>query len=619
MDTANLDEVRVPVEGAGVLFPFERMREGQRQFYEDAVTTISSGKTLLAYAPTGIGKTAAVLTAALEYALNRGMKVMFVTSRQSQHMIAIETLRRISEKVDLKVVDIINKKDMCPREEYRELPRSEFHIACAKDRKSRKCPFYRVNRLAVEEILSEVKHVEDITSSCVTYLSCPHATALKAVRDADVLVSDYNYILDAGIRNIILEKMGVDLKDVILVIDEAHSLPERVRSLYTKGLTYPMIAGAIKENKEYVHDKFLDQLLRSLYGLIPDDDTERYVEREDFVYGVELKLSEGQIEPIDYDEWLSVLDSAVETVINEVEDEFYSSSLAGLLDFFVSWRREDEHIARIENNTGVYVIPLDPSDYTEDLFLQVHSAVLMSGTLYPPEYYADLLGIYDPVTRIYESPFPKNNRLILVDDTVTTLYSKRDDAEFKKYGAKISTLADNVPGNVIAFFPSYDMIRQIQPYILTNKQVVVEDPEWSKDEKRSVVELIESSDNSLFLGVQQGSFSEGIDFKGNAIKAVIVVGLPLDPPTLEKQSLVNYFNQKFGKRKGWEYAYYIPAVNKVLQSAGRGIRSATDRCVIMLMDERFAWPKYQRYFPKQFKPLRTKNPLTFIKMFYSNV
>ncbi|MCD6549656.1 hypothetical protein J7K41_03040, partial [Candidatus Micrarchaeota archaeon] len=94
MDTANLDEVRVPVEGAGVLFPFERMREGQRQFYEDAVTTISSGKTLLAYAPTGIGKTAAVLTAALEYALNRGMKVMFVTSRQSQHMIAIETLRR---------------------------------------------------------------------------------------------------------------------------------------------------------------------------------------------------------------------------------------------------------------------------------------------------------------------------------------------------------------------------------------------------------------------------------------------------------------------------------------------------------------------------------------------
>ncbi len=599
------------------LFPFPVLRPGQKEFYEDVKDVLTNRGVLLAYAPTGIGKTAAVLSASLEVALKEDKRILFLTSRHSQHRIVIDTLRKIRDRygISIPTTDIINKMDMCPREDIQGLSRMEFNILCTRERKKRTCPFYRVNPLALQTLSDDILHVEEVKQTCAVLGSCPHATALKHIERSRVIVSDYNYILDIGIRNLLLSKIQGDLSDLILIFDEAHNLPERVRSLYTSSLTKNLLYGCLKESREYIKQPMLDILIKSFFELIPEDDHERYLDKDDFIFGVERKVQEHMMNPLTYSEIISLLDDAVEVVLSEIEDEFYSSYLAGLLDFLVRWQTDQEHIIRISNSEGIHIIPLDPSDYTSDLFRDVHGAILMSGTLHPQKMYSDLLGIINPVFKSYRSPFPPGNRLVLSVGSMTTLYSRRTVKEYRKIGKKISDLSKIIPDNLIVFFPSYQLMNDISEFINPGDRTLIkEKQDWSKEDKSAILQMFHERSDLLFLGVHLGSFSEGIDYQNNSVKGIIIVGLPLDPPSLEKNSLVKYFNQKFGK--GFEYVYHMPAFNKILQASGRGIRTPEDRCVIVLLDERFNWPKYKRYFPPDFRPIPTNTPETYIRLFF---
>jgi len=600
-------------------FPFPRIRDGQRQMYQDVQDTLMNKGALLAYAPTGIGKTAAALSAALSVGLDDGKTIMFLTSRHSQHRIAIETLQKIKNKgADIIVTDIINKMGMCIRDDINGLTRMEFNILCARERKRKTCPYYKVNPLAVSTIHSGIYHVEQLKNICLSLGSCPHATALKSISHSNVVVADYNYMLDTGIRNIVLSKLQKDLSDIILIIDEAHNLPRRVRSLYTSTLNRPLLYGCLKESREYVKQPRLDTLIKIIFKSLPseDDTTERYVDKDDFIYGLETIIQNNMMTPVMYDELLSILDDAVEVVLAEVEDEFYSSSLAGLLDFLLRWKQEHNHVVRISNRNGIHIIPLDPADYTSGLFSGVSGSILMSGTLYPQQMYSDLLGIRNPVFGTYASPFPRDNRLILSVDDVSTLYTRRNEKEYKKIGNRITGLLRDIPDNVIVFFPSYKLMKDISKHIKpTNRQVIMEKQKWTKEDKTSIVETLSERNDIVLLAVHLGSFSEGVDYKGNTIKGIIIVGLPLDPPSLEKNSLVKYFNKKF-VGKGYDYAYHMPAFNKVLQASGRGIRNSEDRCITILMDERFNWPKYKRYFPSDYNFIRAKHPERYARLFF---
>ena len=242
------------------------------------------------------------------------------------------------------------------------------------------------------------------------------------------------------------------------------------------------------------------------------------------------------------------------------------------------------------------------------VFSKAGAAVLMSGTLCPPGMYADILGIPEErrMERIYESPFPKENRKILGLRGITTQYTRRDDAMYEDYAERLAALAGAVAGNVAAFFPSYKYMDDVAAKLdgkLSGKDLIVESRSMSKRDRENVVRrLRDGKPSCLMLAVQGGGLSEGIDYEGNILSAIAVIGLPLAPPNLEVRALVGHFVSKFGEDRGNLYGYTAPAINKVVQSAGRLIRSEKDRGVIVLMDERFAQARYAKLLPPEMQP-----------------
>ena len=180
---------------------------------------------------------------------------------------------------------------------------------------------------------------------------------------------------------------------------------------------------------------------------------------------------------------------------------------------------------------------------------------------------------------------------------------------YARIAAEVTAVAEPVPGNVAAFFPSYEILGAVLEQLrttVTRKQLLVERQEWGAAERGKVLEslrALRARGGGLLLGVQGGSLSEGVDYAGNLLSAVVIVGLPFSPPTLEVEALKAYYTRKFGRDRGDEYAYVYPAINKILQGAGRCIRSERDRAVIVLLESRLLDPRTARCFPPDF-PLR---------------
>jgi DNA excision repair protein ERCC-2 len=249
----------------------------------------------------------------------------------------------------------------------------------------------------------------------------------------------------------------------------------------------------------------------------------------------------------------------------------------------------------------------------------------MSGTLCPAEMYADVLGATpdrlkgkELVLREYRSPFPEENRRIVVTPELTTKYTERGEAMYRKLAVKISEVARAVGGGMAVFFPSYELLNQIASFLPPDVRgrAMVERREMGKEEKNQLYQRLRQSAQGILLAVQGGSLSEGMDYEANILKAIIVVGLPLSPPTLEVKTIEEYYTQRYGAKKGRLYGYLYPAITKVLQAAGRGIRSEQDRCIIVLMDYRFAQTPYKNCLPSDFTVTVTDKAEVLCQQFF---
>jgi len=250
---------------------------------------------------------------------------------------------------------------------------------------------------------------------------------------------------------------------------------------------------------------------------------------------------------------------------------------------------------------------LDASTLSRPVFRAVHASIVMSGTLHPAGMYADLLGLESSrrVLRAYASPFPPENRLLLVTPRVTTAFGRRDERMYRAIAEELTRLAVAVPGNVAAFFPSYGLMAHVLRNVLWSSlptEVLVERQAWGKAERDRALQWLRehAATGGLLVGVLGGGLSEGVDYRDNLLRAVGIVGLPLSPPTLEVDALRTYYAQRYGGEKGYEYAVVYPALNKVLQAAGRPIRGETDRAVIVLMDRRYLEARYAVGMPQDF-------------------
>jgi DNA excision repair protein ERCC-2 len=654
-----------------IYFPHDSIRNIQDKLVKLTYQSLKYKKNLIAHAPTGLGKTAATLAPALTYAIENKKTIFFLTSRHTQHKIAVDTLRQIKKKHDLdfSVVDIVGKKWMCPQPGIDVLYSGEFSEYCKAVREEGKCEFYNntknsSNKLTfkAQAAINDIKNhnMEELMEYCTKEKFCPYEMSVSLARDATVIICDYYYIFNPKIRDMFFSKIGKELEDIILIIDEAHNLPFRVRDLMTQKLSNQIIKRALKEADKFGFDHMTEHLLvleNTLRYLakefLPNIKNEEF-KKTPFQLNLERKRSKEGIKSLDFfspkqeeehkneneqnnnqnntfnnfnskekivskEEFMvhfrkyikhyDQLIGDLEHLADEVRGDQKSSYLGSISKFLENWDGEDYGYTRIISVTPGKKEPtislsyrcLDPSIICKNVVNSTYSTIIMSGTLIPIDMYRDLIGLENCNEVIFDSPFPQKNRENIIIPDTTTKYSQRSEEQFKKISQICSNICNSVPGNSAIFFPSYKIRDLVNTYFSKEcrKSIFTEAPGMTKTEKVEMLENFKGYKNTgaVLLAASSGSFGEGVDFKGDFLKSVIVVGLPLNQPDLETKEMINYFDKKFGK--GWDYGYIFPAFNKTLQNAGRCIRSETDKGIIVFLDERYAWPRYLSMFPKE--------------------
>ncbi len=673
----DMKEQSVDVESSTHAFlAHPKPRPGQLEMIEDGVEALSRGGFHLAAAPTGIGKTAASLAAALEVAGRSSQKktVFFLTSRQTQHRIVVDTVRRINERrkgmMPVRLVDMVGQAGMCVQPFAKESP-LVFSLLCSQARKTRSCkPWITPAPGLKERILASPLHVDELVDISRTHTvhgepaqTCPWKAAREAVGDADVFVGDYNHLFDDGVRESSLKAMDLSLDDIIVVVDEAHNLPDRIRMTLEKRLTRTMIRNTQMELEEYAgvlaqamkvpggealspshslatwafdvlkasrggFDALFNGYMRNLSGQdeeaeVDIDDVLNVFHRAcDMVEGKsgqqQLQARSSQHPEVDVAVRIHQLRDVLESVDVDMEAgddgspmEPNAHKVAEILDCLLKFGTTPA-LTMIYDTKGkdgrITTHLLDPGLVSKPVFEQSAGGLLMSGTLYPPSMYANILAL--PAERTtsvaYPSPFAAMRRPVVVAKNVTTKYTERSPENTRAIREHIQALVDSAPGNVAVFLPSYAMLNEVVlEGHFKGTRLISESREWAKGDLDQIVDtLLEQKRNGrkvLLAGVFGARLSEGVDYHSGALDAVACIGIPNSPPSVLSKSMKTYAEERFGKNLAWRYTVSQPAINAIMQAMGRPIRSIGDRALIVLLDRRVTDRTYNACFPSDLR------------------
>ena len=651
------------LENGDLFFAHESPRESQKEMIADGINALKDGRFLLAAAPTGIGKTAAALASALKVANlystgSETPKILFLTGRQSQHRIVVDTIREINRRMSqefskMRLVDIIGREGMC-----KNIDKSTGKCNCEPGITESE---RRSLRSDLEDYIhSEPRHVDQILKYAERNGVCAWATARDVARSTNIIVCDYNHVFVEGVREASLPVMGVDLENTILVVDEAHNLPDRIRSGLERRITQKVFQRAHADCQEYKEElekkeDALDipesralgearKLEKQISALKSDPGLRKWFEGKQ----LENNKSKGDDIRIDTQDFLDVVSSAVQGIIEDdsedpisrvltmisrllavvvAEDEDLEeeanenqcTKLAEILEICVRYRNDsalalvfDEIIGEPRVTTHL----LDPGVVSGPIFEQSPGSILMSGTLFPPEMYVDILRIPEnrSICKSYPSGFPLGNRPVMIASDVTTKYSERERS-MSSILEHIKSVIENTEGNVAIFAPSYSMLDTIYDHFKDNwnsksGRLIKEEQRMSKRGVEGLISRLyqyKDMGGSALFGVLSGKLSEGVDYSDNVLSALVCVGLPLPPPSARQDALLEYYTKKFDRNRAWKYASLQPAVNSILQALGRPIRKKEDRAIIVLLEKRLLENRVSRCMPEMQK-MQTSNP-----------
>ena len=641
-------------------FAHDSPRKSQKEMISDGIKVLKDGGYLLAAAPTGIGKTAAALASALRVsnlysASSETPKILFLTGRQSQHRIVVDTIREINRRIPqgfskVKLVDIIGREGMC-----KVVDRATGKCNCEVGVTESERRFLRAD---LEEFIhSEPRHVDLVLKRVEKTGVCAWATAREAARSTDVIVCDYNHVFVEGVREASLPVMGVELNNSILIVDEAHNLPDRIRSGLERRITERVFERALSDVEEYKENleknqrdldipesnqlreaRLLEKQIKSLR-----DDTSLikwFEERKK-----QIEESRGDDLRVDTQEFLDVISHAIDGVLEDDSDDGIQRIKMMISRLLAVVVEEDEDLEEEEQNDCIRLGEileicikyrnssalalvfdevleqprvtshlLDPSVVGESIFEECIGSILMSGTLFPPEMYAEILGIPTELAdcKEYSSGFPLGNRPVLIANDVTSKFTEREKS-FDSIIEHVRSVIDNTKGNVAVFAPSYSMLEKIHAEFdksWCSKAIIKEEQRMSKRRVEGLIsKLYEHRDmrGAALFGVLSGKLSEGVDYSDNVLNALVCVGLPLPPPSTRQDALLEYYSKKFDRNRAWKYASLQPAVNSILQALGRPIRKREDRAIIVLLEKRILENRVRGCMPEMQK-MQTSNP-----------
>lgn len=566
-------------------FPFPEFHSGQRALAEAAYKTVRRGGALLAQAPTGIGKTLATIFPALKAMPAAGVdRVFYLSAKTPGRRLALDALAHLkSPEGALRVLELVAREKAC------ENPDKE----CAGD----SCPLARgfYDRLpaaraaAVERGLLDQASLREIAR---THQVCPYYLGQELMRWADVAVGDYNYYFDS---NAPLYALASTCQwKVCLLVDEAHNLIERARRMYTASLDRATLE-AVRFSAPLTLKGALDKVARAWDGMLQEQaEAYRGYEEVPEVFLATLERSVAAITDLAAEQ-PALLASEVETFYF---DALRFCALAAVLDsdtlFDVS---RDESSGRTQQST-LCLRNVIPRRFLTPRWTAAHAAVLFSATLSPPEFHLDMLGLPADSRRMdVESPFSAEQLAVRVVRSISTRWRDRA-ASVQPIVRLMGERFETHPGNYLAFFSSFDYLQQVAASFAERYREV---PTWRQErgmaerDRDEFLQRFTPEGRGIGFAVLGGAFGEGIDLPGTRLIGAFIATLGLPQVSAVNEEMQRRMQLRFGA--GYAYTYLYPGLQKVVQAAGRVIRTTEDRGAVYLMDERFAQRDVRRLFP----------------------
>ncbi len=598
-------------------FPFP-YRDGQKELVTYVYQTIFHKRKLYVEAPTGVGKTISTVFPAIK-AMGEGMgeKLFYLTAKTITRTVAEETVALLRKQgLCFKTVILTAKDKICFREETECNP-----VACP----YADGHYDRVND-AMFALLTEADSFtrEKVEAYAGQFRVCPFELCLDMSLFADGVICDYNYLFDP---HVYLKRFFADgsRKDYLFLIDEAHNLVDRGREMYSAAVWKEAFLKLKKTVKEYdaTITKHLDKCNRELLLL----------KRECVGYRTDLYL-----EPLM--QALSRLTAALERYLDEHETSPVRKDVLEMYfeicHFQAIHERLDENYvtySQIEENGSFFVklFCVNPATSLSECMMKGRSTVLFSATLLPVHYYKSLLGANADDYDVYaKSVFRPDQMGLFIASDVTSRYTRRNDAEYYNIACYLHEIIKNRHGNYLVFFPSHQFLRTVYAIYAENfcapeVECLLQGDMMNEKEreaflcrftKKTATETI--AIGTAVAGVSQcgteaasversllgfcvlgGIFSEGIDLKHDSLIGAVIVGTGLPQVCPEREILKSYFDAR--GESGFDYAYKLPGMNKVLQAAGRVLRTQDDIGIVALLDERFLGPAYLHLFPREWE------------------
>jgi DNA excision repair protein ERCC-2 len=613
------------------IFPYEP-RPVQAELMGLFAMAVEGGTGALAEAGSGTGKTVCALVPAIHGAARLGKRVLYLTRTNSQQVQVFRELRAISPKFKVLGTGIQGRRSTCllmeAEREWRGASPEELSLLCndrkeaVRRRQPPGCPFFEnLQSSGIAELQAWCERtlptVEEMTRRCRELGLCPYEAAKLVARSASVVVAPYVYFLSPFIRARLLDWMNCPLEDLVVVVDEAHNLPEFARSLKSVSLGQQSLKLAGQEAAElgglYLQDEVRVQQFCARMEEIILQLRDEYLIDEDGI------VPPGAVEEeLMYSfRWTSnKLETAVANLAahGEVVKEnrrkggrIPRSYMHSVGSFLALWMglESDAYVKLVKDGSSprLEAYCMDPGLAAEPLG-RCHSGLHMSGTLAPLEEYRDSLGLGDRVAmRAFPGIFPPENRLVLYDPAVSMKYEDRlmDEEMFSGIVGKAGAVCRATNRNTAVFFPSFDLLeRSVQMGLgsTAGRKIFVEERGSSQQDLLETVDSFKEEgrkgeDGAVLLSVIGGRVSEGIDFPDRELEVAVIVGIPYPKPTAKQKALQYYYDIKFGK--GWDYTVRAPTARRLQQSIGRLIRSERDRGVAVILDRRAL--QFKEYIP----------------------
>lgn len=599
----HLDNKKVSLEK--LYFPFDTYRRGQREMMAAVYQTMKDDDLLFSIAPTGIGKTMASLFATLKSLSEENQKIFYLSAKTQGKKVALDTMDLLHEAgLETKTLEIISKDVTCFLEKRECDPE--------------KCPFAKgfFDRLstAMQDIFlhETLMNRSTVEAYARKHMVCPFEFSLYVSYFVDVIICDYNYAFDPRIH-LIRYFDETNFKPLILV-DEAHNMISRSRDMYSSTLIRsefiklrraasklkPSIRHAVKKMLDQF-DRFSEQLSVSPFISFKQGDQEFL----DTVRYLMKKIENALKEMPKYARKTDVMDVYLQLLSFSIIHEFYNET------YVTNVERFDE------DDVALTIQCLDASEFIYDTIKnKAYGTVLFSATLYPIDYYKELIAMgYGEIMKI-RSPFDPSRLKLIVMNQVNTRYQFREGSK-QTIVETILEVLHSKKGNYIVFFPSYQYMRQIIdefPHDI-NCDLIIQERDMDQSLRDLTLERFKTIQerSQLAFFVMGGMFAEGIDYVGDMLSGVIIVGVGLPMISEQNNQLKTYYDQAFGK--GFEYAYTYPGMNKVIQAVGRVIRRDSDYGIAILIDDRFTTKTYTNLFPpewKHYQVVRKPNELSSI-------